>query len=155
MKFKLFVFILLLISGCSSNPLINSFSLPDGQGAQLNNGWNKKLNGGLIHLFKSVNGVELKHGANVAGKNAMYRVPSGKSKLGIQINWLRTIMGPVYYATAEFEVNLEEGGHYGIGAIREDKAVTIKLINSSGEQVVTPVVTEFSNTIPIFIMVPM
>ena len=146
--------LLLSISGCSFNPLINSFSLPDGQGAQLNNGWNKKFNDGLIRLFKSVNGVELKHGANVAGKNAMYRVPSGKSKLGMQINWLRTIMGPVYYAEAEFEVNLKEGMDYHLDVLREDKDVIIKVLNRLGEQVSPTVKSKFSDTIPIFIMVP-
>lgn len=146
--------ILLLMGGCASDPLMNNFELPEDTGAQLNNGWNGKLNGGLINLFQSINNTELKHGLNVAGKNAKYRVPAGNAKLGIQINWLKTIVGPIYYAKAEFDVTLEDGEQYTIESMREGNEVTIRLFDSKHAEITPSVISDFSNTIPIFAVVP-
>ena len=154
MKLFNLIFICLLIAGCSSNPLINQFSLPEGSGSQLHNGWNSKLNDGLIFLFKSVDGKELKSGANVAGKNAIYRVPSGTSTLQIQVNWLHTIMGPIDYALFETTINLKEGGNYFIQASRKGETGYVTIVDSSGAKISETLSSQFDSEIPVIIYAP-
>lgn len=157
MKFKSLGYYFCLIfslSGCSSNPLINSFNLPAGTGAQLNCSWNGKLNNGQVNLFKNYNDVELKHGPNVAGKNAKYRVPSGNANIQVQINWLVTMLGPIRQAKAEFNFNLQDGQSYDIEAIRDKKEVVVRLLNSRGIAVTEPVVASFNGSVPVIVVVP-
>ena len=142
------------LSGCSSNPLINSFNLPEGAGSQLNCSWNGKLNNGQVNLFKSFNDVELKHGPNVAGKNAQYRVPSGYANIQVKINWLVTMFGPIHQAKAEFYFNLAEGESYDIEAIRHKKEVVVRLLNSEGIAVTEPVVASFNDSVPVIVVAP-
>ena len=99
---------LVFLVGCSSNPLINHFDLPEGAGARLDCSWNGRLNDGQVNLFEGYNGTELNHGPNVAGKAAKYRVPSGPAIINVKINWMVTIFGPIRQAHAEFSLNLKE-----------------------------------------------
>lgn len=145
---------LVFLVGCSSNPLINHFDLPEGAGARLDCSWNGRLNDGQVNLFEGYNGTELNHGPNVAGKAAKYRVPSGPAIINVKINWMVTIFGPIRQAHAEFSLNLKEDASYEIDAVRNGTEVVIKIRDGEGSVVTQPVMASFGDSIPIPIVAP-
>jgi hypothetical protein len=145
-----YLFLVITLVGCSSNPVVNQFGLKPTEAAYLHNGSFKNKEGSTSGvLFTKINGTTLDVTLGALPITNVFLVPPGKSVICAQINQARALS--VDRNIAILEADLKPAEHYHLQIEdTSDQRVSVYLANDQGEAASKKIITTFSEKIMVF-----